>query len=281
MRFNQGLGVSISPTRGAGIRFDDQAESFDQRAGLPQQACREIALRLSELTALETGDLLLDIGAGTGEIGAEIARLRTRYASLDLSLPMLRVFQRRLDGMPAPASLIVADANAGWPIADGCVRAIFGSRSFHLLSTDHLIQEALRVRSRRGALLVIGRVRRDSQAVKATMRREMLRLLGANAPGSNTGEGRSRLLIEALVARGAVALDPLVAARWTATHSAADSLNSWRSKPGLGGTSVPEPLKNEILSKLEKWAREAFQDLDLRVQSAEHYVLEGVRLPAA
>ncbi len=238
-------------------------------------------MKLVELTGLEDGDLLLDIGAGTGEIGAEIARLRTRYVALDLSLPMLQVFRRRLKGMPASAKLIVADANASWPIADHSVRAIFGSRSFHLLSVDHLIQEAFRVGSRRGAMLVIGRVSRDSQAIKATMRREMLRLLGTSTRGSNTGENRSRLLIEALVERGAVALAPLEAARWTAAHSPADSLNSWRSKPGLGGTSVPEPLKSEILSKLEKWALKAFQDLDLRVQSEERFVLEGVRLPAA
>ncbi len=248
---------------------------------MPRQACRDIALKLIELATLHAGDLLLDIGAGTGEIGLEIARLHPGYVALDLSLPMLRVFQRRLKEIPAPTGLLAADANASWPIADRCVRVVFGSRSFHLLSAERLIQEALRVRSARGAMLVVGRVCRDSQSVKAMMRREMLRLLGATTDGSPSGENQTRILVEALAQGAGVAFAPLVAARWMTAHSPADSLNGWRSKAGLGGTSVPEAIKTEILSKLERWALEMFQNLKTPFPSAEEYVLEGVQLPAA
>jgi len=252
------------------INFDQQAEIFDQRAGLPPQACREIASKLVELTALEANDLLLDVGAGTGEIGSEILRLHARYVGLDLSLPMLRVFQLRGDGSGGPVSLIVGDANLTWPIADHCVRVIFGSRSLHLLNTAMLVQEAFRVGKSPGAILVVGRVRRDSQSVKARMRQKMRCLL-------NNVESQPPV-IDALVERGAVAFAPLVATRWTTATSPADSLRSWRSKPGLGGTDVPEPQKSEILSKLERWAVDEFQSLDRRLQSTEEYVLEGARL---
>ena len=236
---------------------------------MPPQACREIASKLVELTALEANDLLLDVWAGTGEIGSEILRLHARYVGLDLSLPMLRVFQRG-GGSRGPASLIVGDANLTWPIADHCVRAIFGSRSLHLLTTAMLVQEAFRVAKSPGAILVVGRVRRDSRSVKARMRQEMRRLL-------NNVESQPPL-IDALVGRGAVAFAPLVATRWTTTTSPADSLRSWRSKPGLGGTDAPEPQKSEILSKLERWAVDEFQSLDRRFQSTEEFVLEGARL---
>jgi len=228
---------------------------------------------------LEPGGLLLDIGAGTGEIGSEIVRLGARYVGLDLSLPMLRVFQRGQGSISSPVSLVVADANAPWPIADRCVKAIFGSRSLHLLSLERLIEEAFRVLGSDGAMLVVGRVRRDSQGVKAKMRREMLRLLGASRAASSGGDP-SRQLIEALVQRGAAAFAPLVAARWTTAHSPADSLASWRSKPGLAGATVPEPFKAEVLSKLEQWAVDQFKSLDSRFQSTEEYVLEGARLSA-
>ncbi len=226
-------------------------------------------------------DLLLEIGAGTGQIGSEIARLHKCYVALDLSQPMLRVFRRRLESSPTPASLIVSDGTASWPIADHCVRAIFGSRSLHLLAADRLVQEFLRVADTRGAMLVAGRVHRDPRSVKARMRREMLRLLGARRNDSKNDEGQLRPLIEALLERGAVAFAPLVSARWTTAHSPADSLESWRSKPGLGGTDTPEPFKSEILSKLESWAREEFHSLDTRIQSSEEYVLEGARLSPA
>ncbi len=238
---------------------------------MPQEACRDIAFKLVELAELDPDDLLLDVGAGTGELGSEIARLRPRYVGLDLSRPMLRVFQRRLERSPAPATLLIADANGPWPISDRCVRAIFGSRSLHLVSADRVTREAFRVASSRGALLVVGRVRRDPHSVSARMRREMLRLLEKNG-GERDGESRSRLLIQALVAHGGAAFDPVVAARWTATHRPSDSLRIWKSKPGLGSM--------DTLSKLEKWAKEAFDSLDTRFESNEEYVLEGVRLPA-
>lgn len=245
---------------------------------MPPQACREIATKLVELTALKPGNLLLDIGAGTGEIGSEIVRLRPRYLGLDLSLPMVRVFQRRQPKVLAPLSLIVADANLPWPIADHCARAIFGSRSLHLLSVERLIEEAFRVLSGPGAMLVIGRVRRDPKSVKARMRREMRRLLGANERASQDGESQSGPLIEALLRRGGEAFAPLVASRWTTAHSPADSLSSWRSKQGLAGKNATDALKAEVLSKLESWALNEFQSLDKKFQSTEEYVLEGARL---
>jgi len=245
---------------------------------LPPQVCREIASKLVELTALESGDLLLDVGAGTGEIGWEIVHLCARYVGLDLSLPMLQVFRRHRWGNHGPVSLIVSDGNLTWPIRDRCVRVIFGSRSLHLLSADRLVQEAFRVAQSPSAILVVGRVRRDSRSVKARMRREMLRLLGATRSALTDVESQSQPLMEALVNRGAVAIAPQVATRWTTAFSPADSLRSWRSKLGLGGTDTPEARKSEILSELERWAVDEFQDLDGRFQSTEEYVLEGARL---
>ena len=89
---------------------------------------------------MRPGDLLLEIGAGTGEIGFEIARLHGRYVGLDLSLPMLRVFRGHQVGLSAPLALIVGDADRTWPITDQSVQAIFGSRSLHLLSLDRVVE---------------------------------------------------------------------------------------------------------------------------------------------
>lgn len=221
------------------------------------------------------------MGAGTGEIGLELARLLPRYVALDLSGAMLSVFRRRLEAAGASAVLLVADADAPWPLPNASVRAIFGSRSLHLLSTDRLTREAFRVASRRGALLIIGRTRRDPSSVNARMRKEMHRFLEKSGGGGRDGQTRSQQLIEALVARGATPFEPVVAARWTTEHSPADSLRSWKSKPGLGGTDLPDAQKSEILSRLEKWAKQAYEDLETSFQSTEEYVLAGVRLPAS
>ena len=149
------------------------------------------------------------------------------------------------------------------------------------MAADHVAREALRVASSRGALLLVGRVRRDPQSVNARIRRQMLELLEQTGRGGRDGQSRSGHLIETLVAHGAEAFNPVVAAGWTASHSPAESLRGWRSKQGLGGTDIPEPLKNEILAKLEKWATQTFDRLETSFESTEEYLLEGVRLPAA
>ena len=101
--------------------FDPQALEFDRRAGIPGAAVSAVARSLLEITRLDPLDLFLELGAGTGEIGAALAAAGVRYAGLDLSLGMLRVFQ----GRRAPGLLVQADADRPWPIRAGAVRAVF------------------------------------------------------------------------------------------------------------------------------------------------------------
>jgi hypothetical protein len=109
------------------------------------------------------------------------------------------------------------------------------------------------------------------------MRLEMRRLLGEST--TRKSEEGSALLIQAFVDRGASAIQPSVAAQWTVTKSARQSLEGWRGKAGLAGTVPADEVKAEVLSKLERWARDAFGSLDAKFESQEEYILEGVRLP--
>ena len=77
------------------VTFDAQAADFDRRAGLPAGAARRIAAAVMELAPAGRG-VLLDLGAGTGQIGEHLSRgaRGTGYVGLDLSGPMLDVFRR-------------------------------------------------------------------------------------------------------------------------------------------------------------------------------------------
>src|SRR3982751_6441596 len=134
--------------------FDTQAAGFDERVGLPVDVCREIARKVIEHGEVAPDDLLLEIGAGTGQIGVWLGAL-ARYVGLDLSAGMLLEFARRLTGSEATGALIQADANLAWPVADGMTRAIFGSRVLHLLNPQRVADQAMRVASPRGATLII------------------------------------------------------------------------------------------------------------------------------
>ena len=130
---------SEPPANSSPELFDTQAAGFDERAGLPANVCREIARKVIELGEVAPEDLLLEIGAGTGQIGQWLGS-RARYIGLDLSAGMLLEFARRSTGSAATGALIQADANMAWPVADGMTRAIFGSRVLHLLNPQRVAE---------------------------------------------------------------------------------------------------------------------------------------------
>ena len=258
--------------------FDTQAETYDQRVGLPEQDCQTIVRAVLALAQTQPHDLLLEMGAGTGMIGTWFARLPLRYVGLDLSRGMLASFRQRLSAHSGTPLLLQADGNTPWPLADATVRVIFSSRALHLLDLAHVVRESLRVARPDGAVVIMGRVQRQDDSVAARMQREMQRLLRQHGFHGRGGGQHQRQLLAAYGQHGATVLDPVVVARWTVPRAPWQSINDWHTKPGLGGINLPANAKDTILQALCRWAKGTFGDLHHEVTSAESYVLQGVRL---
>lgn len=253
--------------------FDGQAGVFERRAGLPEACCRAIAKKVIEIGEAKSRELIVEIGCGTGQIG-QWFEAPVRYAGFDLSAGMLKEFSRRCD-----CDLIQADANASWPLADGVARVIFSSRAVHLLSQEHVAHEVFRVASSTGATLILGRVEREPESVRARMAKEMNERLRQHGFAGRRGERQNRKLFELCSARGAVTLEPVAVAQWRVSASPRQSLDSWHGLAGLGGIPVPAPTRAEILRELESWAEEVFGGLDQEFESEETYVLKSLRVP--
>jgi ubiquinone/menaquinone biosynthesis C-methylase UbiE len=257
--------------------FDDQAAIFERRAGLPVEYCRDIARAVLEIGEAGAGDLLVEVGPGTGQIG-QWFDASVRYVGLDLSAGMLSEFRKRLGVETGQRALIQADANTGWPLADGIARVIFSSRAIHLLDHEHITREVFRMAAAAGATFIVGRVQRESGSVRARMAREMNERLRRHGFEGRGGERQTRLLFESLSRRGAESLEPLMVARWRVTASPRQSLDSWRCLKSLGGAPVPDEARAQILTELEGWAEEVFGGLDKRFETEETYVLRPMRV---
>ena len=249
--------------------FDGQAGLFERRAGLPEDCCRAIAKKVIEIGEARAGDLIVEIGSGTGQIG-QWFEAPVRYAGFDLSAGMLKE-SCRLD-------LIQADANVSWPLADGVARVMFSSRAVHLLQQEHVAHEVFRVASSGGATLILGRVERKPESVRARMAKEMNERLREHGFAGRRGERHNRKLFELCFDRGAVELEPVAVAQWRIMASPRQSLDSWHSLDGLGGISVPASTRADILRELEVWAEEEFGGLDQEFESQETYVLKSLRV---
>lgn len=255
--------------------FDHQAASFDDRAGLRPEVRQAVARAIATVVREGSGGLVLEVGAGTGEIGAEIAAGSLDYVGFDLSLPMLEQFR---DRRPQGACLVVqADGDRNWPLRDGTASAVFGSRSLHLLEPRHVIDEATRVLGDGGCLLV-GRVERDGDGAKDIMRREMRRMLAERGLKGRAGEKNRASLVEGCIDRGATPIEATRVIRWPVEHTARRSIDSWAKKSGMAGITPTEAVKQEILEQLRAFGETTFGGLDVVVRSEESYVIEGARL---
>ncbi|HEX8746602.1 MAG TPA: class I SAM-dependent methyltransferase, partial [Pyrinomonadaceae bacterium] len=253
-----------------------QAATFERRAGLPQVFAHRIAQAVLEIGEARAGDLIVELGPGTGQIGRWFHE-RARYVGIDLSIGMLWEFRARLDGELNRTALIHADAQSVWPVAAGSVRLVFSSRAVHLLNEQHVAREMLRVSHANGAMLIVGRVHREPQSVRSRMAREMNRLMRRRGFEGRGGLGRNRRLFEACSRLGAKILEPVEVASWVVAASPQASLDSWRSLSSLGGIDVPGRAREEILAELESWAGREFGALDRESESVETYVLYPVR----
>jgi ubiquinone/menaquinone biosynthesis C-methylase UbiE len=258
--------------------FDDQADSFDQRAGLSASVSDAIAAELVRLARLGPGDVVLEVGAGTGQIGFALCHHPLCYLGFDASAAMLDVFRRRCREIGRAVTLIAADGNDRWPADDGGVKAVFGSRAFHLLRVEHVVDEVFRVASPVGATLVLGRVQREKESLRARLRQEMRERLRQLGYASQEGLQKEREILDACVRRGALPLERRVVATWPVQYSAAQVLSSWRAKSGLAGHETPMEVKETVLSQLAVWAKDAFGSLEAEHSAEEKYVLDGVRL---
>ena len=261
-----------------GRLFDSQAVTYDQRAGLSEWTCRQVAQAVLALAEVQPGDLVVEVGAGTGQIGQWLAHGSVRYVGFDLSPAMGHLFRRRVACWSAAHTLLVADGNQGWPVREASVRVIFSSRALHLLPLYHVVAESLRVAWSEGAMLIVGRVQQASSSLQMQMKHQLHSLLRQHGLQAREGELHRERLLACLCQRGAKAMAPLVVTRWWVASTLGEAIATWRNKPGLGGLDLPPRLKEAVLMELAAWAEETFGDLEQQVESEAAYVLHGAWL---
>ena len=258
--------------------FEAQARTFGFRAGLPPTVCHAAAEAVVDRAPAGTSSAILDVGAGTGDVGLDLAARCPGYRGIDLSPAMLAIFRARSAERGLSPDLAVADARVRWPVTDGSLDAVFGSRSLHFLDADHLASEVYRVAARAGAVLLVGRVLRDERGPRDRIRREMVSALREAGLRGRGYRGPSAAL-RACEGLGAAPLPEVRVAAFAVEFTPRRAIEQWREKPGLDGIGLPAALKAEILARVERFAARELGDVDAPLVSEECYVLGGVSIP--
>lgn len=221
------------------------------------------------------GDLVLELGAGTGEIGVHLARPPIQYLGLDASAAMLEIFRAKA-GETSP-SLLVADADQPWPLPADSASVVFASRVIHLLQPNRVAREAKRV-CRPAGLLILGRVVRDRGGIAERLRRRRLELLAAAGVTAPQGEVGTRRVIEACTALGGTSLGREVVAEWTIATTPNEILSAWDSHDRSGSAILDAASRETLRQELQAWAQQNLGDLDQPRVSPAHYAIDLVRM---
>ncbi len=141
-------------------RFDEAAASYDRWFDSPLGAFADRVERqaIFELLAPQTGELILDVGCGTGRDALELARRGARAVGVDPSRGMLAVAQARRGSVARPS--YVRAAGEALPFATGAFDASVIVTTLEFASDpDALLLEAARV-TRVGGRIVVGALSR-------------------------------------------------------------------------------------------------------------------------
>lgn len=260
------------------IDYDNQASIYDSRVGLPSEIPLQISGYLGGLSVLKNSISILEIGCGTGQIGAVLNETFDQYTGFDSSSSMLDVFKKRLSGAGDSSSFLHADGDKSWPAKDDTTHVIFSSRAMHLLEPDHVLEEIKRVSNTQESFVVLGKVKRDSNHPKAIMRRIMRQILKKEGYIGRSGEKYREELFEGLVGLGAVQLPVFTTSNWTTHYKPISSIASWKDKEGLAGLTLKNPFKSKVLSQVTKEAEDLFGDLQAPQPGNEWYELNAVRI---
>jgi hypothetical protein len=258
------------------VSFDEQGSGiFEARAGFPDGVAEQVAGAVHSHGHLRPGDLILELGAGTGLIGQWLARPPYRYLGLDNSLPMLGAFRPRL---PDGATLAYADANRPWPVGDGQARVIFGSRVFQLLDPEHLVDEANRVAHPDGAVLIHGKVERQPDSPKSVLRRKLHERLTVHGYRPRQAGRLLDRIFQRAAATGATILPPVLVTTWRRAIRPIDPINEWRQTYSMGGITPSAEVSATVLAELTAWVTSTYSDPYAPVATDESYVLQGLQL---
>ncbi len=260
------------------LNFDGQAKTFETRTGLSGATCQAIVKTALELAEIKPGDSVVEVGAGTGQIGQCFAPEPVNYLGFDLSEPMLAEFRQHLEYPRDNFQIVQGDAEQNWPVADGSTNLIFSSRTLHLLNLGQVVQESWRIANPERAVVLMGNVQRQKNSVKSQMRDQMQNLLAQNTLQGRKKKQLMRQLIALFTQRGAQVIEPVEVSRWQVVNTPRQSLESWQGKAHLAGIELAEGIKQDVLDRLQIWAEDKFGGLDQPIESAETYIFQGVRL---
>lgn len=136
-----------------GASFGAAAEAYDEhRPDYPRDAIRWALAPVADGGGADglSGLPVLDLGAGTGKLTAQLVRLGAAVTAAEPDAAMLSALRRRLPSVPA-----LEGRAESIPLPDGSVRAVLCGQSMHWFGLERSLPEIARVLAPGGVLAAL------------------------------------------------------------------------------------------------------------------------------
>jgi ubiquinone/menaquinone biosynthesis C-methylase UbiE len=247
--------------------YDAVAPTFDRHRAMPEGVAD--AIRSAILASIGMArPRVLDLGAGTGRIGWPFVSADDDYVGVDLSFGMLREFIERAASRGSLAPRVVQSNGELLPFRDAAFDAVLLIQVFGgLRGWRRLVAEARRVLRAAGTLCV-GRTVAPADGIDARMKHRAASLI--EEMNIETDRMNARDDVRCWLESASQSNGRLVAAEWISERTPRGFLD--RHRTGKRFSALAEPVKQDVLRKLEDWAVATFGSLEAAVP--ERYLFE-------
>jgi SAM-dependent methyltransferase len=245
--------------------FDLVAARFERYRSLPSYVPIAIREALHMRGGINARATLLEVGCGTGRIGAAFNAAGDNYVGIDSSIAMLHEFRKKKSAQRA--NLVRADG-CRLPFGDRTFKAVLMVPVLAVPDWHVLLTETHRVLQSDG-VLAIGRIERPTKGIDAVMRNRLGELMaGMGITELSPDRG---VVGEWLRARSSRHIE-IRPARWTLDHTPREFF--LRKATAGRFASLPAAVREAALRSLADWTEQTIGPLDRAFRQTHDFSLE-------
>jgi ubiquinone/menaquinone biosynthesis C-methylase UbiE len=245
--------------------FDFVADRFERYRKLPSHVPVAIRQALHVHGGIDATARLLEVGCGTGRIGAQFAAESDNYFGVDLSMAMLREFHRKRF---TPTTALVQANGGRLPFGDRVFNAVFIMHMTSARNWRALLAEGQRV-LQSGGVLAIGGTRGPADGLDATMQKRLEELIAEMGAAVRSPDRRA---IGKWLRATSSRHTEITPAYWTVDRAPREFFLRKQSAARFG--SLPTDVREAALRLLAEWTEHNIGPLDTPVSEPHYFRLE-------